>query len=327
MSSPGPAAWSAGTAARRLRRLRRVAVVVLLLAPVAAGRADAPPVLTPVADGVYVHVGPHGEASEHNLGAFANVGVIVGERSVAVIDTGGSRRFGERLRAAIRGITDLPVSHVINTHVHPDHVLGNAAFSGAGARFVGHHKLPQALARRAPFYLDSFARLVGPAFEGTRAVAPDLLVEDTLEIDLGGRRLTLTAYPTAHTDNDLSVLDHESGTLFAGDLLFMERLPVVDGSLRGWLAVLARLRAEPAGAVRQVVPGHGPASAPWPAALDDEERYLRLLLEDTRAAVARDAGIEAAIRAVAPGERGQWLLFDDNHPRNVTASYTELEWE
>ena len=283
-----------------------------------------------IARGVYVYVGPHGEASPENFGSVANVAVIVGHDTVAVVDTGGSRSFGDRLLASIRRITDRPISHVINTHVHPDHILGNAAFAALGARIVGHHKLPRAMALRAPFYLENFSRLLGPAFAGTRLVPPDVLVESWLDIDLGGRRLTVLAHPTAHTDNDLSVFDHATGTLFSGDLLFMERLPVVDGSLRGWFAVMQGLdRAGGPGAtpIQRVVPGHGPASAPWPSALASQRRYLAALLRDTRAAVARGDGIQAAIDKVAPKERLGWLLHGDNHPRNVTSSYAELEWE
>lgn len=314
------------TASAPPRGPRWVLLALLLACRVLAGNL---PVLQRVADGVYVYVGEHGEAGPGNLGAFANAGVVVGATSVAVVDTGGSLRFGERLLAAIRTLTDLPVSHVINTHVHPDHILGNAAFAAEGVRFVGHHKLPRAMAQRAPYYLDNFSRLIGAAFDGTRLVPPDLLVQGSLDIDLGQRRLTLTAHPTAHTDNDLTVLDHRSGTLFTGDLLFMERLPVVDGSLKGWVALIEGFQAaaDPAAPVLRAVPGHGPASAPWPDALADEARYLGALLAGTRDAVARAVGIERAIESVAPGERGRWQLFDDNHPRNVTASYTELEWE
>ena len=64
-----------------------------------------------------------------------------------------------------------------------------------------------------------------------------------------------------------------------------------------------------------------------PTVRADQTRYLQTLLADTRDAVARGTGIRQAIASVARDERGRWLLFDDNHPRNVTASYTELEWE
>ncbi len=290
----------------------------------AAAGATEPLRLQEVAEGIHVYAGPHEEAAPRNLGAVGNAGVVIGARSVAVIDTGGSPAFGRRLRASIESLTDLPIAYVVSTHAHPDHVFGHAAFDGGGAVFAGHHKLARALAVRAPFYLDAFERLVGEGFEGARIIAPGIEVSGETRIDLGDRVLVLAAYPTAHTDADLTVLDLRTGTLFAGDLVFVDRLPVVDGSLKGWLDAIEALRQVPA--VR-VVPGHGPASAPWPDALDAQERYLEALLRDVRREVAAGGRIETAISRVAPEERGRWIGFDRAHPRNVTASFTELEWE
>ena len=284
----------------------------------------APLDLVEVAKGVHVYVGPHEEASAKNLGGFGNTGVVIGEHSVALIDSGGSRAFGERLRASVESLTDLPITYVINTHAHPDHAFGNAAFEGGDTAFAGHHKLGRALALRAPFYMKAFQRLIGPAFEGTRVVEPDIEVRDETRIDLGDRVLVLNAWRTAHTDSDLSVLDMRTGTLFAGDLLFVERLPVVDGSLKGWLEVMGELRRMPA---TRVVPGHGPASARWPEALDAQERYLRALLHDVRQEIAKGGSIETALTRAAPEERSRWVGYEQAHPRNVTASFTELEWE
>ena len=280
--------------------------------------------LEEVAEGVHVYTGPHEDAAPGNLGAIGNAGVVIGRDSVAVIDTGGSPEFGRRLRASIAALTDLPVAWVITTHAHPDHVFGSSAFDEDGISFVGHRKLARALATRSPFYLDAFKRLVGPAFDGARVIAPSMEVSEETRIDLGDRVLVLTAWRTAHTDNDLTVLDVRTGTLFAGDLVFVDRLPVVDGSLKGWLEVISELRRLPAS---HVVPGHGPASVPWPGALDSQERYLRALLRDVRREIADGGRIESAIGRVAPEERDRWIAFDENHPRNVIASFTELEWE
>ena len=155
-------------------------------------------------------------------------------------------------------------------------------------------------------------------------VAPTLLVHDRTEIDLGGRVLRLVAHPTAHTDNDLSIYDRRTATLWLSDLLFMERTPAIDGSLTGWLRVIAELRHLDAA---RVVPGHGPASADWPGALDAQERYLRTLRDEIRDILAAGGRMEDAVRTVGRSEREKWLLFDDYNARNVVTAFAELEWE
>lgn len=286
---------------------------------------DPPLPVAEVAPGIFVFHGAHEEATAANLGAIANLGFVIGGTAVAVVDTGGSAAEGRRLLAAVRRQTALPVRYAIDTHFHPDHVLGNAAFAGPDTTIVGHANLPRGLGARADTYLDGLRRDLGAAAAGTAIVPPTLLVRDRLTLDLGGRMLELKAWPPAHTDADLTVLDGATGTLFAGDLVFLQRVPAIDGSLRGWLDVIAGLRRE--GGIRRVVPGHGPASAPWPDALDDEEHYLRLLLDETRAALAAGRSLDQAVATVGRSERSRWLLFDDYNDRNVATAYTELEWE
>ena len=280
--------------------------------------------LVEVAPGIHVTQGAHAEATPANLGAIANTGFIVGDTGVAVVDTGGCLLWGRRLREAIAGVTDRPVRYVVQTHMHPDHVFGAAAFLADHPVFLGHARLAAALMARATLYQSHLDRALGSLAAGSRIVLPDRTVADELTLDLGDRLLRITAHPTAHTDNDLSLLDLRTGTLWAGDLLFMQRTPAIDGSLLGWLQVMESLRRLPA---RHVVPGHGPTSADWPAALTAQQRYLERLRDEIRGLIKAGVTIDRAAETVAADERGRWLLFDDYNPRNVTAAFAELEWE
>ena len=137
-------------------------LLALLIADAGSGagaRAAEPLAVARIADGVYVHVAPYELANPANGGDIGNCGFIVGERSVAVIDSCGSLLVGQRLLASIRAVTDRPIAFLVNTHVHPDHLLGNAAFAGTGARIVGNARLPDALAARADAYLAATRRL------------------------------------------------------------------------------------------------------------------------------------------------------------------------
>ena len=115
-----------------------------------------------------------------------------------------------------------------------------------------------------------------------------------------------------------------TGVLFAGDLVFLQHVPVVDGSLKGWLAVLPRLAQVPA---TIVVPGHGSLTAPWPQALDDERRYLNVLAQDARRLIAAGTPLARAVPEIGRSEEHRWQLFDNYNPRNATTAFSELEWE
>ena len=292
---------------------------------VPARRSDAalPLPMQEIAPGLHVRQGVCEDASPRNHNAIANVGFIVGEEAVAVIDPGGSRADGEGLRAVIRAVTDKPIRFVVESHVHPDHIFGASAFARDKPAVIAHARAAGALAERGDYYRRRLAEILGPGAAGDYAV-PTMLVAGTSAIDLGGRVLSLRAHPPAHTDNDLSIFDQRTGTLWAADLLFVNRIPVIDGSLTGWLKELQWLKGVPA--VR-AVPGHGPASVPWPDGAADEERYLATLAREIRALIASGGDIEAALRGVGVGERGRWCLFDDYNGRNVTAAFKELEWE
>lgn len=282
--------------------------------------------LQPVAEGVHVHIGEIAQFEDSPDGWIANLGVVIGRDGIAVIDAGTSRAQGQALLAAIRTLSDTPISHLILTHMHPDHVLGASVFAEAGATVVGHARLADALQARGPVYLDNMTRLYGPgAMIGTRLALPDVAVSGTLDIDLGDRVLTLTAVGPAHSDTDLTVLDRATGTLFAGDLVFRGLTPIVDGSLTGWLDWIEGMDHD-----GPVVPGHGPVADGWAEAVGAQRTFLAALHEATRRAVDAGLPLSRAVPAIVAALRplaGDWAAFPDSAARNATAAFSELEWQ
>ena len=300
-------------------------LAALLVLPLAA-RAANPFSLQQIAPGEFVHLGQPLPLDAAGHDDIANIGFILGRRCVAVIDTGGSVRTGRALRAAIAERTSLPVCYVINTHVHVDHLLGNAAFAADHPQFIAHAQLNEALARSREFFLRTYAADLDPPASPAQLIGAQrgVPLDGELRIDLGERTLVLHAWPRAHTDCDLSVYDPASGTLWTGDLLFVRRTPVVDDSVRGWLKVIQALAGQP---VRRFIPGHGEPGIDLAAALATERGYLQMLVDQVGTAIAHGRPLQQALKDFPPNDRDRWLLWEETNPHNVARVYQELEWE
>lgn len=298
--------------------------VLMLLACAHAQTAQNDFAIESLGNDIYVHHGQHLDIDTGYQGDICNISFVVGSKGVAVIDTGGSFKTGKKLRDAIKKVTNKPILYVINTHVHPDHIFGNAAFLQDKAQFVGHEKLATAMQLRKEAYDKLNIKYMGDDAKGSEIVKPTLQVKEPINLDLGDRMLTVTPYPNAHTNTDVSVIDSKTQTLFTGDLLFIERTPVIEGDIKGLIAVIDILKTYP---VKQVVPGHGPFTKDWVTALNNEQRYLNALLTDIRTNIKAGKTMGDAMDTAAAGEKDKWLLFDIANRRNVNTLYPALEFE
>lgn len=217
-----------------------------------------------IADDVWLLEGSTDNFDKANGGNIVNTGFIVTAAGVVVIDSGPSRRYGEAMRAAIASVTDRPVIKLLLTHHHPDHVLGNQAFTDVPiAALAGTTEL---LREQGNAMAENMYRLVGDWMRGTEVVLPsETLAPGKLEI--GGRFLRLLAL-RGHTGADLAILDERSGVLFAGDILFYQRALTTPNSpgLDVWLEDLDTLEALP---WKRLVAGHGPVA-------DDAEPFVQM---------------------------------------------------
>ena len=276
--------------------------------------------------GIYVHQGEHLDVDEGYHGDIANIGFIIGKESVAVIDTGGSLEVGRQLLRAIREKTSLPISYVINTHVHLDHIYGNAAFIKQNPIFVGHKELPKAMLLRKEFYETTNQKFLNISPEQSIQIPPKLLISinEPQEIDLGNRKLRLEAFPSAHTNNDLIIVDIKTNTAWLADLMFTERTPSIDGDIHGWIDALDKIKKSN---YKVIIPGHGAPPTNNAEAIQKIKSYLELLRNGIRQAIDNGLDLQEALNTIAISEKDKWELFDVQNPRNINMVYTIMEWE
>ncbi len=298
-----------------------------------AGKIDCVPIeavpaleMTNPADDIYLRAGTPDAPSKENLGRVGSLGFIVGD-TVAVIDAGTSRAEGEALYAAIRRVTDRPVSHLVLTGMRPEALLGAEVFAEAGASIIAHHELPRQMTRQRKNWLPDIATGIGAAtFTGTRLPTIDRTIDTPVTLDLGDRAVDLVPLPPAQSDSDLTALDRESGTLWVGALIGpSDATPAVEGALKGWLDWT------PTGADGEapqlVVPARGPAMSDWSAPFDQQHRYLTALGDTIRTLRQQGIPLKRAIPAtvLALEEFAQtWPDFRAVTARNAGKVYGQI---
>ena len=226
--------------------------------------------LEEISDGVFVHYGIHEDANPSNKGDIANIGFIVGSKSILVIDTGGTKSIGENLLKKIREISELPISHIVITHSHPDHFFGTEAFLKENPKIIGHERLNRALISNFNFYKDLQYNSIGDEeIKKSKLVKADLEVKinKILKIDLGERVIEIKSWNSGHTDNDLSVYDKKN-KIFWSENIFVKRTPSIRASVKGWKKNLEEIMQMD---IDIIVPGHGLAKG--------KEKAIRPLLQ------------------------------------------------
>ena len=286
-----------------------------------------------VAEGVFVHYGMQEDTNSINKGDIANIGFILGKKSIMVIDTGGTKEIGEKLFANIRKISQLPISHIVITHSHPDHFFGTEAFLNESPTVVGHEKLNRSLITNFEFYKNSqYSNIENESLKNLKLVKADLLIKTNTEkkIDLGERIIEVKAWKSGHTDNDLSVYDLKTKT-FWSENVFVKRTPSIRASILGWKENLLRIMKMD---IKLIVPGHGRAIGKEEA-IKPMISYFDRLIEQIRTFHVDNKSLQESINSVLQNEiidpqkvnKESWILFTEYHYTNITKAYTELEWE
>jgi glyoxylase-like metal-dependent hydrolase (beta-lactamase superfamily II) len=217
----------------------------------------APASLVQVSERVWVL--PDAERTPH----VPNVGFVIGERAVLIVDSGLGVENADRVFAALRSLTDRERVYLTQTHFHPEHGYGAQRLQD---RVTVVYNAPQfaELQEKGQLFLEmfrGFSEHIAAALADVVFIKPDIVYGGAAELELGELTVELTHQGPAHTRGDQSVHIPAEGVLFTGDLVeerFFPILPDDDASMSRWIAALVRLEAL---SPSVVVPGHGALGA------------------------------------------------------------------
>lgn len=265
--------------------------------------------------------------SSANQNFISNAGFVVTPTGVVVIDALGSPELARRLLAQIRKVTAKPIHTVVVTHYHADHIYGLQVFKQAGARIIAHEAARNYLtSETAQLRLQSSRQELWPwVDEQTRLVPADLWLQGPHTFQVGGVTFVVHPVGPSHTAEDVVVYLPQKKVLFAGDLVFRNRIPFVgQADSKHWITAMEDLLQFDA---QWVVPGHGPMS-------DDAKSDMRLTrdylvyLRERMGQAARDMEpFEEAYKNTDWSRFEKMPLFKSANRMNAYNTYLLMEHE
>ena len=266
----------------------------------------------------YYFYGKEEYFSKENGGDIANASFIITANSVILIDTGSSKSYGEQVKKQIEKITSKPIKYILNTHHHPDHFLGNSAFSSSdiyAAEFTKNE-----IEQNGDLYIVNLVNLVGEAMNNTKIKAPNqVLTAKTLDLD--GYKLDIF-HLDGHTQSDIVIYDENTKILYASDLVFNKRtLTTPHANMQNWIKSLEELEKID---YSILVPGHGLASK-TKEPIKENIAYLNYLDSTLKSSVKEGLDVFEILEKAIPKEFESFTMFKEEFERSVINLYPSYE--
>lgn len=313
----------------RTATLRRACVGLLACLSVQAWAVDATRLdyqLQPrqIAPDTWVIEGAVEDFSRANGCNIINTGFVSTAAGTLVLNTGPSRLYGEQQKAALERVKVQPVKQVVSLNLHPDYFLGNQAWSDVPTAALPGSRAGMQAEGKA--YEDNLYRLCGDWMRGTE-FRPSRQDIQPGRFDWGGHAMEWVRLQ-GHTDDDLVLIDHSTGVLFAGGLVFAERVPTLPHAhLPRWIASLQRIREWiTQGRVKTVVPSHGPVHT-GTHGVDQTLDWLQWLHARMQTSAAQGLDLSEVLRLPIPERFARWAALRAEYARNLTTLYPRYETE
>jgi len=276
-----------------------------------------------VAPGIYAYIGEPGLRTYENEGMNGNAGFIVTKAGVVVVDSGSSYQVAQRIHAAIRKVTKQPVKVVINTGGQDHRWLGNGHFKAQGAEIIAATAAVDDMNARGAMQMEGLKAELKEKLAGTEPVLPTRTFDKELTLKLGGRDIRILHFQPAHTPGDLVVWLPKESVVFAGDIVFVDRLLGVlpFSSATGWLASFEEMaKLKP----RTIIPGHGDVCDLAKARRETAD-YLGLLITHMRRAVDKGDDLQQAIDSLDQSAYAKLPNYELLKGGNANRVYLEME--
>jgi glyoxylase-like metal-dependent hydrolase (beta-lactamase superfamily II) len=280
-----------------------------------------------VVPNVYYVEGVSEMGSSANQNFISNAGFVVTPAGVVVIDALGSPELARRLVVEIAKVTDKPIHTVVLTHYHADHIYGLQVFQDLGARIVAHGAAREYLTSDAArLRLEISRQELWPwVDEKTRLVPADEWLTASKMLMVGGVRFDIQPVGPSHTAEDLVVYLPKQKVLFAGDLVFRNRIPFVgQADSRHWIEAMRNLLQFD---TRWIVPGHGPISNDPKGDMTLTRDYLIYLREAMGRAAKDMEPFESAYTSTDWSKFEKMPLFKSANRMNAYNTYLLMEHE
>jgi len=185
-------------------------------------------VASPIAENVYSIISPSfGLPTPENKGWNSNSHFVVTEKGVLLFDTGSSELIGNKIKSAIKSVTDQPVRWVINSHSHADHWLGNAAFTDTGAEIIASNQALTTMKEDGQGAVEFYSRVTKGAIGSTQLVYPTLLLAQEQKRNFGGVDVEFIFSNDGHSPGDVLMWLPKKKIIFGGDVLSSDWMPII----------------------------------------------------------------------------------------------------
>ena len=301
-----------------------IRTIVLLSVCVASSVSANPLQRIEVAEDIFALIGPMEQRSETNFANNANFGFIVGERGVVLIDSGGTLKGAQAIEAQIRAVTDKPVVLVINTGGQDHRWFGNRYFADQGIRTLTSEQTLADQQARGEAQMSSTSHYTGDSWRGTDVMPANEAVSEVTDISVEGIHLQLIPVGPAHTGGETLVWLPESGVLFSGDVVYMDRMLGVGPQSQhlAWIDAFKVIQQLKPG---QIEPGHGQPTD-LSGAERDTYRYL-LFLRSAVGELLEEGEDMGATRRIDQSAFSYLSVYEQIHARNAQRVFEEMEWE